>query len=97
MWSYADLYVGPNAAYENYTAAVYWNCSRTVKVMFYHWNMDAPGAQETAAHPKYFSSTTLKPGQHIIGNVKLRIPYGTAYGNITGSLTVTVQAINVLG
>jgi len=99
LWGWADMYLGLNGAANrlNYTVAVYWNCSRTAKVMFYHWNKDAPGALEGAAHPEYFSSTTLKPGQHIIGNVKLRIPYGTAYGNITGSLTVTVQALNVLG
>jgi hypothetical protein len=97
MWSYADVAIGTNAAYENYTVAVYWNCTSKVKIMFYKWNMDAPGAQESAKHPAYFSATTLKPGDHIIGNVKLRIPYGTAYGNITGSLTATVMAINVLG
>ncbi len=97
LWGYKDLYVGTNANYENYTVAVYWNCSSYVRAMFYKWNMDAPGAQETATHPKYFYDTTLKPGEFIIGNVKLRIPYGTAAGNITGALTVTVQAINVAG
>jgi hypothetical protein len=99
IWGWADMYLGPNLAANrlNYTVAVYWNCSRTVKVMFYHWNKDAPGAKDGALHPEYFSSTILKPGEHIIGNVKLRIPYGTAYGNITGSLTATVMAINVLG
>jgi len=96
-WGYADVYIGPNTDYENYTVAVYWNCSSYVKVMFYHWNMDAPGAQETASHPEYFYNTTLKPGEHIIANVKLRIPYGTAAGNITGALTVTVKAIDVGG
>jgi hypothetical protein len=100
QWGWADLYIGPNGAASrlNYTVAVHWNCSDTVKVMFYHWNQDAPGAQEGANHPEYFmSGATLKPGQHIIGNVKLLIPYGTAYGNITGSLTAIVQALNVLG
>ena len=96
-WGYADLYIGPNGNYENYTVAVYWNCSSYVKAMFYHWDMDAPGAQETANHPEYFSTTTLKPGEHIIANVKLRVPYGTAAGNITGALTVTVKAIDVGG
>lgn len=90
-WGWADLYVGPNTNYENYTVAVYWNCTKQVTAMFYHWNKDAPGANEGASHPEYFYATTLKPGEHIIANVKLRIPYGTAAGNITGALTVTVQ------
>ncbi len=97
MWGWADVYVGENANYENYTIAVHWNCSQTVKALFNHWNMDAPGAQEGANHPEYFYDTTLKPGEHIIANVKLRIPYGTAAGNISGELTVTVEAINVGG
>jgi len=97
QWGWADVYVGENAAYENYTVAVYGNCTDTVKVMLTHWNKDAPGAQEGAVHPEYFYNAPLAPGEHIIANVKLRIPYGTAAGNITGALTVTVQALNVMG
>jgi hypothetical protein len=96
-WGWADVYVGENAGYENYTIAVKADCTNNVTAMFYHWNKDAPGAQEGAVHPEYFYDTTLKPGEHIIANVKLRIPYGTAAGNITGALTVTVMALNVMG
>jgi hypothetical protein len=98
VWGYADLYVGPNLTYTNYTVAVYWNCTNQVKVMFHHWNMDAPGAQSGAnGHHMYFSTSTLKPGENVIANVRMRVPYGTAAGNITGALTVTVQAIDVTG
>jgi|GEM_PF-424213 len=95
QWGFRDLYIGGNTPpeYENYTVAVHWNCSKQVTAMFYHWNKDAPGANEGASHPEYFYATTLKPGEHIIANVKLRIPYGTAAGNITGALTVTVQTV----
>lgn len=99
QWGYANLFVGPNSNYENYTVAVYWNCSSYVKAMFYHWNMDAPGAQELGADSfhMYFSTTTLTPGANIIANVKLRVPYGTVAGNISGTMTVQAQAINVGG
>jgi hypothetical protein len=96
-WGWSDLYMGDNTNYENYTVAVYHNCSQQVTAMFYHWNKDAPGAQEGAIHPEYFHATKLNPGEHIVANVKLRVPYGTAAGNITGALTVTVQAIDVGG
>jgi hypothetical protein len=96
-WGWADLYIGDDSNYQNYTVAVYYNCTEKVTAMFYHWNKDAPGAQEGAVHPEYFHATKLNPGEHIIANVKLRIPYGTAAGNITGALTVTVQAIDVTG
>jgi len=98
-WGYANLYIGPDSNYENYTVAVYWNCSSYVRAMFYHWNMDAPGAQELGqdGHHMYFSTATLTPGANIIANVKLRIPYGTVAGNISGTMTVQVQAINVGG
>jgi len=91
MWGYKNLHIGTDTNYDNYTVAVHWNCSKQVTAMFYKWNKDAPGAQEDGNYSKYFSEETLKPGQHIIGHVKLRIPYGTAAGNITGALTVTVQ------
>ena len=88
-WGYADLFVGPNSNYHNYTVAVSADCS---KVMFYHWNMDAPGAQ-SANHPEYLYQSTLYPGGAIIRYVKVKVAYGTAAGNIKkGYLTIIAQS-----
>ncbi|HEX54944.1 MAG: hypothetical protein DRO95_02045 [Candidatus Altiarchaeales archaeon] len=92
QWGWADIYIGPNTDYENYTVAVYANCSQYVRVMFYHWNMDAPGVADGANHPEYFSTTPLYPGGRIIANIHLRVPYGTMAGNITGAMTVHAKS-----
>jgi len=98
-WGYADIYIGPNSNYENYTVAVEANCSKAeFQVWFYHWNMDAPGAQEGATHPEYFKTTPLVPGEKTIAYVKIRVPYGTMAGTLPqGKLTIFAEAINVAG
>ena len=88
-WGYADLYVGPNTDYHNYTVAVHTDCNIT---MFYHWNMDAPGAQ-LANHPEYLYQSILYPGGAIIMYVKVKVPYGTAAGYVKqGYLTIIAQS-----
>ena len=88
-WGWADLYVGPDSGYQNYTVAVSADCT---KVMFYHWNMDAPGAG-SSTHAKYFSTSTLYPGDWIVANVRVYVPYGVAAGSVqTGTLTVIAQS-----
>jgi len=87
-WGYADLFIGPNLG-QNYTVAVNADCELT---MFYHWNKDAPGA-DSANHPEYLSETTLYPGGAIIMYVKVKVPYGTAAGNVgEGFLTITAES-----
>ncbi len=88
-WGWADVYVGPNSGYQNYTVAVYYTCD---KVMFYHWNKDAPGAS-SATHAEYFTSQTLTPGASIIANVRVYVPYGVAAGwSSPGTLTVIAES-----
>lgn len=89
-WNYADVTVDNcSQTCWNYTIAVHASCDR---VLFYHWNKDAPGAS-SASHPEYLRDGTLYPGANIIANVGIRVPYGTAAGTVTpGTLTVIVQA-----
>jgi len=89
MWGWADLYVGPDSDYVNYTVAVNAYCNMT---MFYMWNKDAPGGQ-ASSHAQYFTTSTLTPGDSIIANVKAWVPYGVAYGYATqGTLTVIASS-----
>ncbi|MEA3255714.1 MAG: hypothetical protein U9Q22_07775 [Candidatus Altiarchaeota archaeon] len=90
-WNYADVIVDNcSGTCWNYTIAVHASCDR---VLFYHWNMDAPGALSGASYPTYLRNTTLCPGANFIANVGIRVPYGTAAGTMTaGTLTITVQA-----
>jgi len=89
-WGYADVFVGPNSDYYNYTVAVNHGCNTT---MWVHWNMDAPGASG-GTHAQYFRNSTLVPGNLTIANVMARVPYGVHYGTTTpGTLTILVQAI----
>lgn len=91
-WGWADLYVGPNSDYNNYSVAVNADCNIT---MFYHWNMDAPGATDGSnTHAEYLSESALYPGGAVIMYVKVKVPYGTAAGNVgKGFLTITAQSV----
>lgn len=88
-WGWADVNTNHENGYRNYTIAVHSNCNTT---MFYHWNKDAPGA-DSASHPEYLSETILYPGGAVIMYVKVKVPYGTAAGNVgEGFLTITAQS-----
>ncbi|RLJ06767.1 MAG: hypothetical protein DRP16_04705 [Candidatus Aenigmatarchaeota archaeon] len=85
-WGYAAVNVSPDNT--SYCVAVANTCDRA---MFYHWNMDAPGAG-SCANAEYFSDSTLTPGDWLIADVLVRVPYGVAYGQVqTGQLTVIAQ------
>ena len=90
-----NLSVGASAT-ENYTVITTGDCSgNNVSVRFNHWNMDAPGTVD-GTYASYLYTTSLVPGEHIIANVKIRVPYGTMAGTLpTGSLTVIAQAVGV--
>ena len=91
VWGWADVYIGPDTGYENYTVAVNAYCNET---WFYHWNMDAPGATElTNDHAEYFITQPLYPGAHVNVNVRIRVPFGVAYG-FTPAGTLTVIAFS---
>ncbi|MEA1924671.1 MAG: hypothetical protein U9M95_02270 [Candidatus Altiarchaeota archaeon] len=87
-----------SSANENYTVVTQAACAgNNVSVRFWHWNKDAPGAIGSSdSFQEYFHVGALTPGEHIIANVKIRVPYGTMAGTLpTGSLTVIAQAIGV--
>jgi len=89
-----------SSASENYTVITPGVCAgNNVSVRFWHWNKDAPGATGGSnSFQEYFHVGALTPGEHIIANVKIRVPYGTMAGTLpTGSLTVIAQAIGVSG
>ena len=87
-----------SSANENYTVITPAVCAgNNVSVRFNHWNMDAPGTVD-GTYTSYLYTTSLVPGEHIIANVKIRVPYGTMAGTLpTGSLTVIAQAVGVSG
>ena len=88
-WGYAELNITEDAS-EAYCVAVKQSCDQ---VMFYKYNKDAPGGGVgECSNAYYFSSSTLTPGSWIIANIRVRIPYGVAYGSINqGSLTIFAQ------
>ena len=88
QWGYADVIVGENNHHWNYSIAVFTNCE---KVIFYHWNLDIPTAPSTSFDESFYQGT-LYPGGKVIGNVKVKVPYGVPYGQKTGTLTVLVQS-----
>lgn len=53
------------------------------QAFFYRWNTDAPGGTE-CAYAQNFTSSTLTPGEWVLANITVRVPYGVHYGN-TGS------------
>lgn len=98
QWGILNLTVGSSASGENYTVITPMNCTgNNVTIRFWHWNMDAPGSSGSSnAFQEYFRTTPLVPGEHIIVNVKIRVPYGTIAGTLpTGYLTVIAQAVGV--
>ena len=88
MWGYADVLVGNNTQYWNYSIAVKDDCTQ---VIFYHWNLDAPTADYTN-FDEALSTSELYPGGKTIVNVNVHIPYGVPLGQRTGTLTVLVQS-----
>ena len=98
-WGWGDVIVGQNQANNNYSIAVNQQCTT---IHFYHWNKDEPGATSgTNIFAEYFVSPTqgiLAPGGYTIGNVRVKVPYGTPVGTMSnGVLTVMAMAVNVNG
>ena len=72
----------------NYTVAVSADCK---KVVFYHWNTDMPTSNVN--HVEYFFEGKLYPGDWIVANVRVYVPYGVAAGDVNpGVLTVIAQS-----
>jgi len=73
----------------SYCVAVSADCS---KLRIYKWNGDAPGAGSCGAYGD-FNTETLYPGDSVIADVALYVPYGVPQGTpSTGYLTVIAQA-----
>ena len=81
---------------QTYCAAVYYDCS---KLRLYRWNADAPGASGCTAFGTGQSdltingANTLYPGDSMIADVQLHIPYGVPDGTVpTGYMYVIASA-----
>jgi hypothetical protein len=98
-WGVTDA--GITVGSDNICAAVYYNGS---KVMFYKWNMDAPGNAEVLSGPscpnsEYFLNGTAQgnivPGASAYARIMPLVPYGVVYNQtdpeITGTVTVLVR------
>jgi hypothetical protein len=89
-WGYGLIYVGPNAAYHNYTVAVNAACNMTI---FNHWNKDMPGGTVNPSFTDYLSTSTLFPGGVVLMYAKVKVAFGTAAGSVTqGFLTIIAQS-----
>jgi len=85
-WGYVDVSVNGS----DYTVAVSQDCSR---VYFTSWNKDGVGAEDGSA-AKYFSASTLMPGESLIAEMKVYVPYGVAVGSVSqGLLNVVVNNV----
>ncbi len=78
----------------DYCVAAYIDCS---KVRIFRWNADAPGAGTCGlsgnAYTYNSTSTELLPGDSMAMNIEMRVPFGTALGDVkTGYLTVVAQS-----
>ncbi len=96
-WTYSTNGAGvisidtPNS---NYCVAAYIDCS---KVRIFRWNADAPGAGTCGlsgdAYTYNSTNTDLLPGDSMAMNIEMRVPFGTALGDVkTGYLTVIAQS-----
>lgn len=85
-WAYGDIASGPM---NGYCVAVNASCDA---VIFYKWNIDAPGGTNCANAEYAWNSTSngpLYPGKNFPMMIKVNIPYGVPEGTIeAGTLTV---------
>ncbi len=96
-WSYsttAPNFITLDSPSSSYCVAPYIDCS---KVRIFRWNADAPGAGTCGLSGSgyVFNSTTteLLPGDSMAMNIEMRVPFGTAMGQVkTGYLTVIAQS-----
>lgn len=92
-YGYADICIGGDnpANTVNYTVVVNKTCD---VLWFCHWNTDTPCPDpSTVEHTEYFIQTDLVPGDWIVANVRVRVPFGVAYGTVQeGTLTVIAQS-----
>ncbi len=89
-WSWGYISSGPLTGYG---VAVYYTCDR---VMFVHWNKDAPGADTDSNIPYFWdasgSDPNLTPGNSTVAEIAVYVPYGVMEGTVEqGKLTVIVN------
>ncbi len=96
-WSYStdgSGVISIDTPSSDYCVAAYIDCS---KVRIFRWNADAPGAGTCGlsgdAYTYNSTSTELLPGDSMAMNIEMRVPFGTALGDVkTGYLTVIAQS-----
>ena len=100
-WSFTTdgIKIGPNS--KEYCAAVHSSCG---EIVFYKWNADMPGGAIDSgdnsfecAYGSYFGANgtdPLAPGEAVIANTVVKVPYGTTYGEVSkGYLTLVAANI----
>ncbi len=96
-WSYSSDSSGVitvDSPSSNYCVAAHIDCS---KVRIFRWNADAPGAGTCGLSGSGYiynsTNTELLPGDSMAMNIEMRVPFGTAMGQVkTGYLTVIAQS-----
>ncbi len=96
-WSYsttAPNFITLDSPSSIYCVAPYLDCS---KVRIFRWNADAPGAGTCGLSGSGYvynsTNTDLLPGDSMAMNIEMRVPFGTAMGQVkTGYLTVIAQS-----
>jgi len=96
-WSYSTVsgqYISVDSPSSSYCVASYIDCS---KVRIFRWNADAPGAGTCGLSGGGYiynsTNTKLLPGDSMAMNIEMRVPFGTAMGQVkTGYLTVIAQS-----
>ncbi|MCK5698390.1 MAG: hypothetical protein KAH93_00945 [Candidatus Aenigmarchaeota archaeon] len=96
-WSYSSAspnYITVDSPSSDYCVAAYIDCS---KVRIFRWNADAPGAGTCGLSGSGYvynsTNTELLPGDSMAMNIEMRVPFGTAMGQVkTGYLTVIAQS-----
>ncbi len=75
-----------------YCMAIEYTCNHTI---FYKYNMDVPGEEGGCSYQDLLADGTTKfnPGDTMVLNVRVVVPYGTPHGSITGKLTLVAAGV----
>lgn len=78
-------------ALNGYCVAVYHACDR---VIWYKWNMDAPGATNICTNVDFYAAYNITPRNSTVADVRIHVPYGIPKGTVSkGTLTVYAESM----
>ncbi|MCD6557889.1 MAG: hypothetical protein J7K31_02540 [Candidatus Aenigmarchaeota archaeon] len=75
-----------------YCMAIASTCDHAI---FYKYNLDVPGEEGGCSYQDLLADGTTKfnPGDTMVLNVRVVVPYGTPHGSITGKLTLVAAGV----